>query len=456
MEYQALILPSQPDSHFRISMLGDGAPSSYMRSFIIILNNSARLVKFTIAFYIYSLYNFTRYNHQERTMKEFPNSSRLLRRKEPAEGSASAKLTQQLRDNGSIGLKLKISGGGNGEHNAGGESTGYTQNYAMFAPFGPIAPKLFVHGRQLFRDRQAADSYYAGNSSADPHAIFTSSAIERIHRLFSPETFEERLMCYTMPQDRLSFGQSMVQMLTKQFAHVDFSDVPTPTADNICEVITAAHKAIEKSGANSGVLLEDQLHPPEDVKQLVRESLKQNMENLFSSQASRLLQEPWQQARALELKDALMHKIADAGGDPEIIVNFMLGLMQPGGNTAPLDELIEHGHQIRTRTILHLLARYMQNPYSERFTEQETRVAKIIATSVQPRVLQHLQRDDIPFIVADAENSRVFDDVIGLPEMGAMGKFEKVTSHDMRLIFRLHCYCRAGAQREAHCPSCTP
>ncbi len=356
-------------------------------------------------------------------MKELPKTSRLLKYGDhaPPPGSRREGVRDRLLEKCTIGLKLPKERGGDDA------PVQYEQNYIAVSSQGPFFPKLFLHGREIFTSKEIADQFAVSDKSADESYVplLTPALVNKVSHLFSPDTFEQRLIGYTMPRERGAYVQAVVSQFQQQYPDIDFSSLPPVTEENAHTVMGDCVRLLEKTGIDSTTLLEDQLAPPESLKQQIRDYIRENYPQSFDANIAATLPEGEKRDAAIARKDEVLAYAAQHHYDPEIIQNFAVGLLFAQDITEPVEPLLELGGRVRANAIIGEAARSVANPYDEKFAVQEARVANIIAGSVEPRVLEHITNHNIGIVVADAEDSSVFRDIVAFPEKFD-GKFESL------------------------------
>src|SRR4051812_39243316 len=125
-----------------------------------------------------------------------PHSSRILRFRNhmPKPGSPEQTMDALMRCENMLGLRLR-------ENDS--EPPKYIDNFAVDAQFGPIGPKVFLHGRDIFPSKDIADAYYAsGKDNQKLLRNINPRARDKVMYAYSEATFEQRLLAYATPQDR--------------------------------------------------------------------------------------------------------------------------------------------------------------------------------------------------------------------------------------------------------------
>ena len=356
-------------------------------------------------------------------MKELPKSKKLLRyndREIPA-NSKLYEIQQALLDKHMIGLKLKAETTDNATTPP-LQAPRYEQNYVAFSPFGPFGSKLFIHGRELFPSKDAADKFKAGAfTNEDWQELVSKSVFAKIMRVFAPDTLEQRLIGYATPRERVGLVNALalkvvmgelkkkapdvqlpelstittqeqllqtVNELLRNLKKIDpntsFPNTFDVTEDNAIERIAGLLKLIEKNGGDAGELIEEQQNPGEELKIFIKQQLKSNINIFFDANVAQFLPMPEQREQAMRMKDEVIAYAAQYHYDPEIIVHFCFGIAS-GKQGEPLEEIIQHGSEARASTIVADLAKQIANPYDERFAQQEKQVAHSIALQYSRR-----------------------------------------------------------------------
>ncbi|NBO19479.1 MAG: hypothetical protein EBV03_09700, partial [Proteobacteria bacterium] len=82
------------------------------------------------------------------------------------------------------------------------------------------------------------------------------------------------------------------------------------------------------------------------------------------------------------------------------------------------------GLGFRTGAVIAQAARSLDNPYKPLFLDAEKKVARVIATSVQPRAVTNAMKREMAFLVTDAASIMPFNDALAMPTPGYWGKHE--------------------------------
>lgn len=391
-------------------------------------------------------------------MITYPKSSTLLRYgdNEPPSHTQSWKIQKALLDEKCLGLKLPT-----GNKDESGNPL-YEQNYVILAPFGPFGPKLFLHGREIFPTKELADKFQEKKfTTEDWEKVMSETLVRKLGKVFAPDTLDQRIIGYSMPQNRVSLVNSaafkvisdelqktgakipdisgltyegMGQLINPMLAKLRQRNPQTPfpatfatSEATAMEDMVKLMKLVEKSGGHAETMLQDQQSPSASMKEAIRAQFKNTMPQLFDAEVANNIKPELQAMAALRKAEVIACSVKH-NYDPEVIKHFCIGFNH-GNPEDSVEKHIQNGSEFRVGTLIVQAAMALTNPYSEHFLKGEKQVAHTIATSVRPPVVQNILDHKIAIVTADAPNAKVFTDVVGFPETGFGGKYEVTKEH---------------------------
>lgn len=386
-------------------------------------------------------------NAEETTMhNDLPPSSRLLRRADTGlrEGTPRHAVEQQLLEGKHICLALgdmsdprstQVERKCTAIHDDGREEVfthieqkpHYVKNYAVVAVQGPFAPKLVLHGRDILPTKEQADKLEAGAFGADDWKhMLRADLVAKAERLFSNDTFEDRLIGYAMPQDIVGMAQMMVQQFKQQYPSIDFSDLPEITEQNVAQVLGQMMLKAERLGLDSVDMFSQLRHPPESIKQEIIQHIKANADASYDVMVQQQLADSSAGLReeAMRRKPEVLTYMAQHRHDPEIVMNYLTGLKHADDKQDALPKLVKDGQELRACFTIIEAAKKLDNPYKPLFLEAEKKVARVAATSVQPKALRNAIKRKMAFMVTDADYVMPLKEALVMPVPGMWGKHE--------------------------------
>ena len=305
----------------------------------------------------------------------------------------SAHQLQELTDTNLIGLRLKLP-----------KSRKLQQNFAVLKPINPIGIRLFIHGRELFT-RDAAQRYFASRNHADfSYADFGEAAKQKIRRLLSPKSLDERLNDYALPDDEVAAEHHRLARLKARFPHFDPPELPALSKGNA----RAAHEKISRAMEEHG-LDPDLQEENEFLQKACRDAAEKKLAGAITQ-----LKTQHREPLAHHFERPLLDYLAAHGWDPEIPANFLAGIKAvPHPLEAPLEDILAQGIEARTEKLLHRAASQMANPYEYFFADWEDHVGGKLLSQVHSRVLRNALRTHTAILFSNGPNMSVFHDVVG-------------------------------------------
>lgn len=356
-------------------------------------------------------------------MKPLPKTTRLNR-----DYRAKSQLKQSLLDEKLVGVSLMQA---NAEE---GQPPVFLKNYAPLSLFGDMAPKVFVHGRALFPNKDCWDRFHSGQMTDQEWENMVNPKLwEKISRLLGPEGLEERLTFYFIPQDRPGWINHLKHYISSQFPKADLSDIADATEETAVQQLHILMSRLEKIGGSGAKLMEQQQHPDRSMQEQLYALLEANAGVSFDRAVETMCGNDERSAKMMLMKDQVLAYAAKHRFDPEIYTNICLGLLV-APEEKDIHTLAQKGIHLRVNAVLQFLAKKIANPYDPALLEAENKIAESLAGSVQPRAIDYVLRKHISYVVTDDKDIKHCTDVVAFPADTMYGKFETL-KHAKSTVF---------------------